>query len=113
MEKQERKVEKRPVTNQKKKKRKVLTKVLKVILIILLLLAILIGGFVVYSGYKNGWGLSGMLATVVGHDEETLKNLDEMQVLLLGISTDTEAILTDTIMVASYNPNYQYQETPL
>ena len=107
MEKQERKVEKRPVTNQKKKKRKVLTKVLKVILIILLLLAILIGGFVVYSGYKNGWGLSGMLATVVGHDEETLKNLDEMQVLLLGISTDTEAILTDTIMVASYNPKNQ------
>ena len=109
MKKQERKLDKRPEINQKKKKTKgnTLLKTLKIIFIIALILAIFIGGFVVYSGYKNGWGLSGMLATVVGHDEETLKNLDEIQVLLLGVSTDTEAILTDTIMVASYNPKTQ------
>ena len=109
MKKQERKLEKKPEIDQKKKKikQKKLLKVLKIIIITALILAIFIGGFVVYSGYKNGWGLSGMLATVVGHDEETLKNLDEIQVLLLGVSTDTEAILTDTIMVASYNPKTQ------
>ena len=91
---------------QKKKKSKGI-RILKSLLIIVLILAALIGGFVVYSGYKNGWGLSGMLATVVGHDEETLKNLYEIQVLLLGVSTDTSAVLTDTIMVASYNPKTQ------
>ena len=49
-----------------------------------------------------------MLATVVGHDENTKKNLGEFKVLILGISTDQENVeLTDTIMVASYNPNTQ------
>ena len=56
---------------------------------------------------KNGGGLSGMLATAVGHDENTKKNLKEIRVLLLGVSTDLDSKLTDTIMVASYNPNTQ------
>lgn len=60
-----------------------------------------------YRTYKNGWGLSGMLATVVGHDENTKKNLSEIKVLILGVSTDLDSELTDTIMVASYNPNTQ------
>ena len=109
MRKLEKNQEIRAERKQKKKNKKgnILLKILKTFFIIVLLLAIFIGGFVVYSGYKNGWGLSGMLATVVGHDEETLKNLDELQILLLGISTDTEAILTDTIMVMSYNPKTQ------
>ena len=49
-----------------------------------------------------------MLATVAGHDENTKKNLTEFKCLILGISTDQENVeLTDTIMVASYNPNTQ------
>lgn len=48
-----------------------------------------------------------MLATVVGHDENTKKDLKEIKVLILGVSTDTDAELTDTIMIASYNPNTQ------
>ena len=49
-----------------------------------------------------------MLATGVGHDENTKKNLGEFKCLVLGISTDEDgALLTDTIMVASYNPNTQ------
>ena len=99
MEKQEKK--------QMKKNIKKRFRVLKIFLLIILILIIAIGGFIVYSGYKNGWGLSNMLATVVGHDQETLKNLDELQVLVLGVSTDTAAVLTDTIMVASYNPKTQ------
>lgn len=99
MEKQEKK--------QVKKKKKKRFRLLKVFLVVILILLLAFGGFVVYSGYKNGWGLSNMIATVVGHDQNTLKNLDEFRVLLLGVSTDTSAVLTDTIMVASYNPRTQ------
>ena len=99
MEKQEKK--------QVKKKKKKRFRILKIFLTLILILLLSIGGFVVYSGYKNGWGLSNMIATVVGHDQNTLKNLDEFRVLLLGVSTDTSAVLTDTIMVASYNPRTQ------
>lgn len=92
---------------QEKKAKKKRFKILKIFLLLILILIMAIGGFVIYSGYKNGWGLSNMMATFVGHDQETLKNLDELKVLLLGVSTDTSAVLTDTIMVASYNPKTQ------
>lgn len=90
----------------KKNKRKKKKTWKKILLIILLILIILIGWFV-YKTYKNGGGLSGMIATVVGHDENTKKNLKEIKVLILGVSTDLDSELTDTIMVASYNPNTQ------
>ena len=49
-----------------------------------------------------------MLATVAGHDENTKKNLGTFQVLLMGVSTDQAGVnLTDTIMIASYDPNKQ------
>ena len=90
--------------NRKKKKMKMWKKVL---LVILLILAISIGEFA-YKSHKNGGGLSGMLATAVGHNEQTKKNLGEFKCLILGISTDQDGVdLTDTIMVASYNPNTQ------
>lgn len=92
---------------EKKQVKKKKFKALKIFLLIILIIMLAIGGFVLYSGWKNGWGLSNMLATVVGHDQETLKNLDELRVLVLGVSTDTSAVLTDTIMVASYNPKTQ------
>lgn len=90
-----------------KKKTKKKFRVLKAFLLIIIILILAMGSFVIYSGYKNGWGISNMIATFVGHDQETLKNLDELRVLLLGVSTDTTAVLTDTIMVASYNPKTQ------
>ena len=79
---------------------------LKILLIIMLLLLSGIGWFT-YKTIRNGGGLSGMLATVVGHDENTKKDLKEIKVLVLGVSTDLDSELTDTIMVASYNPNTQ------
>ena len=92
-------------TKQKPKKKMIMWK--KIFLVILLILLIA-GGVFAYRVYKNGGGLSGMLATVVGHDENTRKNLGELQVLLMGVSTDQEGVaLTDTIIVASYNPNTQ------
>ena len=89
-------------TNNKKKK------VWKKVLLIILLLLLVAGGVFAYKVHKNGGGLTGILATAVGHDEDTKKNLEEFKCLVLGISTDEEgALLTDTIMVASYNPNTQ------
>lgn len=87
----------------KKRKKKIGKKIL-IFIIIILLLGI---GWFTYRTIKNGGGLSGMLATVVGHDENTKKDLKEIKVLILGVSTDTDAELTDTIMIASYNPNTQ------
>lgn len=92
--------------NTKKKKRK--NKAIRKILFIFLMVLLVAGGVFAYKVHKNGGGMSGMLATMVGHDENTKKNLGEFKFLILGISTDQENVdLTDTIMVASYNPNTQ------
>lgn len=90
-----------------KKARKKKHRVLKTILIMLLLIAIGIGIFVAYSAWKNGWGVTGMIQTVLGHDKDTVKTMEEFKVLVLGVSTDTSAVLTDTIIVASYDPKAQ------
>lgn len=91
---------------QKGKKRK--KKIWKKILLVILVAIAIAGGVFAYKVQKNGGGMTGMLATMVGHDENTRKNLGEFKCLVLGISTDLEgSSLTDTIMVASYNPNTQ------
>ncbi len=93
--------------SKKRKKDKKMKKWKKIVLIVLLVLLIPISIFA-YKVYQNGGGMSGMLATVIGHDANTKKNLGEFKTLILGISTDQEGVeLTDTIMVASYNPNTQ------
>lgn len=91
----------------KNKKQKKKNKVLRVILIILLMIALFIAGFVGYSAYKNGWGLKGMIQTAIGQDEKKLADLDPLTVLIMGVSEDISSKLTDTIMVASYNPKTQ------
>ena len=107
------KVNKRQNMNNKsskntKKKPKKKMKMWKKILLVILLILLIAGGIFAYRVHRNGGGLSGMLATVVGHDEEKRKQLGELQVLLMGVSTDQEGVaLTDTIIVASYNPNTQ------
>ena len=99
-------IDKKKVKMLKKKRKK--KKTWKKVLLIFLLVALIGGGAFAYRVHKNGGGMSGILATVVGHDENTKKNLGEFRVLLLGISTDQEGVdLTDTIIVASYNPNTQ------
>ena len=91
----------------KNKKTKKKNKVLKVFLIILLMIALFIAGFVGYSAYKNGWGVKGMIQTAMGQDERKLADLDPLTVLIMGVSEDISSKLTDTIMVASYNPKTQ------
>lgn len=82
----------------KNKKKKVLIIILSIVLIILGTVA-----FITYRSHKNGGGLQGLLSTMVGHNEETLKDLPEMKFLLMGESGN----LTDTIMVCSYDPKMQ------
>ena len=91
------------IKNKMKKKPKTLRKILLVLIIILVAL----GGFIVYKTHKNGGGMQGLLSTLVGHNEETLKNLDPIQVLLMGVSTDNGGKLTDTIIIGTYNPKNQ------
>ena len=81
--------------------------ILKKIFIFLLIVLLAIIGFIVYKVQANGGGLQGLLLTVVGHDQETVEELDPIQVLVMGVSTDNGGKLTDTIMVASYNPKTQ------
>lgn len=101
------KQQKKTNKSQKKKRPKKRFVILKLLLIIILVIVISIGIFVAYSTYKNGWGVSGMVKTAMGHDKDTVKDLKEFRVLLLGVSTDISVKLTDTIMVASYNPQTQ------
>lgn len=88
---------------EKNKKMKTWKKILIVILIIILIAV----AWFIYKSQRNGGGVSGMLATVVGHDENTKKDLPEFKALIMGVSTDLDNDLTDTIMIATYNPNTQ------
>ena len=96
--------EENKVKNKKTKKK---NKVLRVFLIMLLMIALFIAGFVGYSAYKNGWGVKGMIQTAMGQNETKLADLDPLTVLIMGVSEDISSKLTDTIIIASYNPKTQ------
>ena len=87
----------------KKKGTKKKHRVLKKILLILFLIIIIIAGYFTYGTIKNGGGLSGFLATLLGQSAEETQNLEPISALILGSSQN----LTDTIMVAKYNPQTQ------
>lgn len=89
----------------KKKKKK--SKILKRILFLIIILLIIYAGIFGYKTHVNGGGMQGLLATLVGNDKETLEELEPIQFLLLGVSTDLGGKITDTIMVATYNPKNQ------
>lgn len=72
---------------------------LKIFIFILIVFAIL-GG--IYA--KRVYDLEGnWLAALLGHDKDTLKNLDKLYVLAMGESTG----MSDTIIVCSYDPKTQ------
>lgn len=77
----------------------------KIVLIIFLVLILLLGsvaGVFIYNVNKNGGGIKGVITTVVGGETEVV-NLDTFYCVLLGQSQN----LTDTIMLAAYNPKEQ------
>lgn len=72
---------------------------LKIFILILIVFAIL-GG--IYA--KRVYELDGnWLAALLGHNKDTLKNLDKLYVLAMGESTG----MSDTIIVCSYDPKTQ------
>lgn len=98
--KEESKEEKKKGKNKVKKKHIFLRVVLILLLIIIILGAIF--GYKIYKRYKED-GLSGVTKELLGHDENTVNTLDKIYCLILGQSQT----LTDTIMVASYDPKTQ------
>ncbi len=106
---QDKKEEKRRRKQEKKERRKksVAWKIFKILVILLILAGISYGCYFAYRVSKNGGGLQGFMATALGHDENTLKDLDPIHFMLVGISGEEEYKLADTIMVCSYNPKTQ------
>ena len=104
MEKQSKEEKKKENKKKGKKKGKKKNIFLRVVLVLLLIILIA-GSIFVYRLYKRyteeGW--SGVSKELLGHDEDTVNHLDKMYCLLLGQSET----LTDTIMVASYDPKTQ------
>lgn len=75
---------------------------LKVIVILLIIIGIAAAVFAV-KVHQNGGGIQGVLKTSLGHDENTVNTLDKIYCVILGRSQN----LTDTIMLASYDPKTQ------
>ena len=86
------------VKNKGKKKKNIFLRVI----LILILVIIIAGAILLYKRYKDeGW--SGVSKTLLGHNEDTVNSLDKMYCLILGQSQN----LTDTIILASYDPKTQ------
>ena len=80
-------------TKEKKKKKKSGSKIFVIILIILLILGIWFA--------KKMYDLDGnWLAVLMGHNKNTVKNLEKLDILILGESTGS----TDTIIICRYDP---------
>lgn len=77
----------------KKKKKHIGRKIFLLILMICVILGIRFTKKI--NDLDGNW-----LAALLGHNEQTLKNLDTLQVLVMGESTG----MSDTIIVCSYNP---------
>lgn len=107
--KEKKKLEKDRIKQEKKERRKKSKawKIFKILLAVALIALVVYGGIFAYKVAKNGGGLQGIIATTMGHNEYTLKDLDKINFLLIGISGYDDYKLADTIMVCSYDPKTQ------
>lgn len=87
----------------KKKKKKNKFIVLKVILVILISVMVYLGYKFIRGMNQNGWTIGGFVATMLGHDSNTLARLSRTNILLVGQSQN----LTDTLLICSYDPKTQ------
>lgn len=104
--KNNKKLENRKIKQEKRKKSKV-RKIFKILLMLALIALTIYGGIFAYRVVQNGGGLQGIIATTMGHNEHTLKDLNKVNFLLIGISGYDDYKLADTIMVCSYDPKNQ------
>ena len=86
--------------NHKKKLKNKKHSTFKKILLFLLLIIVIIATYFTYGTIKNGGGLKGFLSTAIGQTAEETENLEPLSALILGSSQN----MTDTIMIAKYNP---------
>lgn len=94
---------------QRQKKKNITTQRKQIYIIIAIITIILLTatGVLGVKIAKNGLSVKGMLMTSIGQDEKDIQNLDPFYCLVMGISEDIEAKLTDTIMLCAYYPNEQ------
>ena len=93
---------------QEKRKKSRAWKICRLFIILIVIALLTFAGIFTYKVAKNGWGLQGFMAAAMGHDENTLKDLEPITFLLVGISgCEEDYKLADTIMVCSYNPKTQ------
>lgn len=94
---------------QRQKKKNITTQRKQIYIIIAIITIILLTatGVLGVKIAKNGLSVKGMLMTIIGQDEKDIQNLDPFYCLVMGISEDIEAKLTDTIMLCAYYPNEQ------
>ncbi|MBE5805700.1 MAG: LytR family transcriptional regulator [Clostridiales bacterium] len=86
-----------------KKNKKKKNKFLKFILVALVITIITFVGLFIKRMNENGWTIGGFVATILGHDANTLANLSRINILVVGQSQN----LTDTMLVCSYDPKTQ------
>lgn len=91
------KVKQVPPNRPKKRKKK--HPALRIFILVLIILGI-VGGIIAkrLSDVDGNW-----LALIMGHNKETLKNLDKLDILIMGESGG----MSDTIMICSYDPKTQ------
>ena len=98
-------IKKYPKVNQNKKqqqttKHKKSKKKKNNILLIVLFILVILGTLFIIRMNENGWTYGGLIATILGHDSNTVNSLDTIYIVVTGESQN----LTDSIMVCAYNP---------
>lgn len=86
---------------QSQEKEKKPKKALKIVLSILLILFLIIGTVFGTYLYKAGGSFTGAVMNIM---KDTIADKDPIFVLIMGVSEDISAELTDTIMLAGFNP---------
>ena len=90
---------KKNIKKKKNMKRKKKHPILRLLLFIIIIVAI----YFIIGTIRRGGGLSGFLSTALGQSTEEIENLEPISALILGSSQN----MTDTIMIAKYNPKTQ------
>lgn len=99
--------------NKRNKKKSKIKVILKIILLILLIALVSYGCYFAYQYYRHTSKMEGKVydplsATALGIDPEKLKSVGRINILVLGESGIGDGYkLTDSIMIASYNPQTQ------
>ena len=85
------------IKNNNKKSKKALKIVLSILLVIIIIIGTVFGTYL----YKSGGSIKGAVMNMV---KDVLGEQDPIFVLVMGVSEDISVELTDTIMLAGYNP---------